>query len=516
VREKYLKLDVNRIQTHLDSQNGTAFSHSTHTFYSYIKAVPPGHAVSIDQSGVKVEKLTLFSPSKWDGLKGTTDISEAFFTLFKQSIERCARATDSPVSSHLSGGLDSSSVSAMVKFTQPEQALHTVHNRSKFADSDESRYAIAVAKKIGSVHHEVYQSENDFELINLLTSVHGQPTAVKMPPTLITSMLIYAKDLGSKILLTGSGGDSVVGSGFEIFHHAFETQNWALLEDILTKRAPYFSYASTYKGWDSFSTDKKLYFVKQFYYYNRIVRQKQKGLSRLFKTYFELTRNVDLSHWYFVKRASESLLTRGRKPNVTGTHTLASNELLEAADYAERSTFNYPASLANGLDSKTVDLFRDVFNPVVLSSSEGFFDLGNHIGISTRSPLQDKGLMELCMSIPDAIKFGNGLGREHFRNAMRDLLPESVVNRPGKATLTSAYGQEITLRLWNQAEEGIMASNDIWSFVDKKKFLNEVSILKSEKIPYTQKTRTWHHITRVTTLYSWLEWMKRSGYPLSF
>ncbi len=517
VREKYLELDMKRIQAHLDFRQAGVAAQSVDSFYSHIKLVPPGHVVELDEFSVKIEKIATFNPSRWNTLKTSHDVTDAFFSLFKQSVELSAGSSRStPIASHLSGGLDSSSVSAMLRYIQPDRVLHTIHNKSKFPDSDESEYAIAVSDRINSVHHEVYQSEDDFELIRLLISVHGQPIATKIPPTLLTSMLLHAKNLGCEVLLSGSGGDSIVGSGFEIFQYAFETRDWALLENLLEKRAPYFSNSHVYTGWEAFSSKKKLNLVKQFYYYNRVVRQKHAGISQVVKTYLELARNTDLSHLYFLKRAWTSLLNRANKPNVTGTPTIATYDLITASSGKEQPSFNYTASLADSLGSTAPHLFRDVFNPTTNRSYEGFFDLGNHIGISSRSPLQNKALLELCMSVPDTIKFGNGLGREHFRNAMRNLLPDIVVNRPGKATLTSAYGQEITTRMWNQAKEGIMESNDIWAFVDRKKLLNEIAILENEQIPYTQKARTWYHITRAVTLHAWLDWMKTSGYPISY
>ncbi|SEJ31831.1 asparagine synthase (glutamine-hydrolysing) [Dyadobacter sp. SG02] len=518
VREQYLNLDLKRIQTHLDVGQTETLTHSVNTFYSFIKLVPPGHIVEFNESSVKIEKLTTFRLSRWDNvLKTTHDVTDAFFSLFKQAVELSAGSTSStPIATHLSGGLDSSSVSAMLRYIQPDRVLHTIHNKSKFADSDESAYAIAVSDKINSVHHEVYQSEEDFELIRLLTAAHGQPIATKMPPTLITSMLLYAKDRGCEVLLSGSGGDSIVGSGFEIFQHAFETRDWALLENLLEKRAPYFSYSHMYSDWDNLSSEKKVDLVKQFYFYNRVVRQKHKGVSQVVKTYLDLARNTDLSHSYFLKRAWTSLMNRANKPSVSGTLNIAAHDLIEASNSKQQPSFNYPASLADSLGSTAANLFTDVFNPTINRSQEGFFDLGNHIGISSRSPLQNKALLELCMAVPDTVKYGNGLGREHFRNSMRHLLPEVVVNRPGKATLTSAYGQEITFRLWNQAKEEFMESTNIWSFIDRKKFLGEIAILENEQIPYTQKSNTWCHVTRAVTLHTWLEWMSSSGYPISY
>lgn len=505
IRKEYLELDTFQILAHLDLRKERSLSHSSGTFYSHIKSVPPGHMVELTRTGMNVQRYVSFDPSKWNSLRTAGEVGEALFGVFRDSVNRCSLdSSDRPFASHLSGGLDSSSVSSMLRFINPHATIHTLHNKSKYPDSDETAYARAVASKINSVHHEVFQSEEDFNLIRLQTSLSAQPLASRLSPALLSTMLLYARDLGCNVLLTGSGGDSIVGSGMEIFQHAFDTRNWQLLKDILAKRVPHFS-STAYPGWESFPYDKKHFLVKQFYYYNRISRSGRSPLA-LAKTYFELAKNLDVSHTYMLKRAFKSLLDRRHKPNVNGQLTLANDELLQLKDPG--SKFSNSRSLLGDLDPVQYGgLFDDVFNPMVSWSADNLFDLGNHYGISSRSPMKNKALFELCMAVPDLIKYGEGRGREHFRTAMKSLLPKEVYNRTSKATLSSQYGQDMTSRLWNQAEESVMESERLWEFVDRKKLLHEVAILNNPNIAYDQKTKTWLHITRVVTLSSWLDWL---------
>ena len=505
IRKKYLELDVFHILAHLDLRIERSLSRSSGTFFSNIKTVPPGHMVELGPTTVTIQRYVSFDPSKWKSLKTAEEVGEALFGVFRQSVNHCSLGNEGkPFASHLSGGLDSSSVSSMLRFINPHATIHTIHNKSKYPDADESAYARAVAEKINSVHHEVFQSEEDLNLIRLQTSLSAQPLGSRLSPALLSTMLLYARDLGSKVLLNGSGGDSIVGSGMEVFLHAFKTRNWPLLNQLLSKRVPFFT-PTIFEGWETFSYDRKDFLVKQFYYYNRITRAGRSPLT-LAKTYFELARNVDLSHSFMLKRGLKNLLNRRNKPNVNGQVTLGNDELLELND--SESTFSYAQSLRGDLDPLQYGaLFDDVFNPMVSWSAENMFDLGNHYGISSRSPMKTKALFELCMSIPDLIKFGEGRGREHFRTAMKELLPPEVYNRTSKATLSSQYGQDMTLRLWNQAKESIMDSTVLWDFVDRKKLLHEVEILNNPNISYDQKTKTWQHLTRVVTLSSWLDWL---------
>lgn len=505
IRKEYLELDIFQILAHLDLRKERSLSHSSGTFYSHIKSVPPGHMAELSRTGVKIQRYVSFDPSKWSSIRTGGEIGEALFEVFRESVDRCSLdSANKPFASHLSGGLDSSSVSSMLRFINPDATIHTLHNKSKYPDSDETAYARAVAVKIHSVHHEVFQSEEDLNLIRLQTSLSAQPLASRLSPALLSTMLLYARDLGCKVLLTGSGGDSIIGSGMEVFQHAFDTRNWELLKVILAKRVPYFN-STTYPGWESFSYDKKHFLVKQFYYYNRISRSGRSPLA-LTKAYFELASNVDVSHAFMLKRGFKSLLNRRNKPNVNGQLTLANDEILQLKDSGTK--FSNSRSLLGDMDpAQYAGLFDDVFNPMVSWSADNLFDLGNHYGISSRSPMKNKALFELCMSVPDLIKYGEGRGREHFRTAMKSLLPQEVYNRTSKATLSSQYGQDMTSRLWNQAKESVMDSQRLWEFVDRKKLLHEVEILNNPNISYDQKTKTWLHITRVVTLSSWLDWL---------
>jgi hypothetical protein len=46
--------------------------------------------------------------------------------------------------------------------------------------------------------------------------------------------------------------------------------------------------------------------------------------------------------------------------------------------------------------------------------------------------------------------------------------------------------------------------------VDKRKFNDEVKILKNKTIPTAQKSSTLVHITRAISLSVWLEWWRRN------
>ena len=51
-------------------------------------------------------------------------------------------------------------------------------------------------------------------------------------------------------------------------------------------------------------------------------------------------------------------------------------------------------------------------------------------GIEGRSPLLDRRVVEAAFSIPDAYKLGDWKGKRLFREMLRGVIPESVLNKP--------------------------------------------------------------------------------------
>ena len=111
------------------------------------------------------------------------------------------------------------------------------------------------------------------------------------------------------------------------------------------------------------------------------------------------------------------------------------------------------------------------------------------------------------MSVPALVKYGDGQGRVHFRDAMKGILPEHVRIRHQKATV-GTFGRKVTLRLYDQSKELLMDSTEIWAYVDKNKFLHTLRFLQKDGLPNDQYNRSIFHITKTISLAVWLDWLK--------
>ena len=121
-----------------------------HTVFKGSYKLLPGHCMHVDKSGVRVERwYDVVEASKQ--VPKSTDPQKTLFELMDDAV-RLRLIADVPVGAFLSGGVDSSIVSALA--TRHHRHLHTFS--IGYADDpffDESRYAEEVARHIKSEHH---------------------------------------------------------------------------------------------------------------------------------------------------------------------------------------------------------------------------------------------------------------------------------------------------------------------------------------------------------------------------
>jgi asparagine synthase (glutamine-hydrolysing) len=121
---------------------------------------------------------------------------------------------DVPVSSFLSGGLDSSIISVLAKRTNPGLDAYTITFRRQDqrieAMPDDAMYAQKVAAKFGIELHEIEASPDVINLLPRIVDILDEPIG---DPAAINTLLICeaARDAGVKVMLSGMGADELFG-----------------------------------------------------------------------------------------------------------------------------------------------------------------------------------------------------------------------------------------------------------------------------------------------------------------
>ena len=499
-------VNLDRIASYGSVLEDSASAYQPVTFYKNIKSIPPGYVAQVSSEHGAINPWHTFKPSRWSHLSNAAEFGEEFRAKFLNSIQRNVASYAGNFASHLSGGLDSSSISSAIRFLFPDTPLHTLYNISSGSDTDENLLAASVAESIGSTHHEIVQTEQDFDLFKLYIPLYGQPSSTLLSPSFNGSLMEYAKSLGAGAIFNGTAGDSVVGSGLELINRSYERGDWQLVKELLRKRVRYFSHANQYPHWDSYSEEQKYNLVLQNFLFRRLAPQALSlSVAEFGKLYLKVASHFDISYSYFLKRGAKSLFDRFKKGQISSYGSILVDDIRRMTK--QKDDHVILNLLESNAPAENQQSMRDVYSAQDLLAHEQNFVLSNHYQIHNKSPFYDRDLFELCIAVPDIVKYGDGIGRSHFREAMNGILIEAVRTRSTKAQIKS-HGQKIATRLFHQSRNFLYDSTEVWQYVDKAKFNHQVKILLNERIPYVHKVSTWVHISRTVSLAVWLEWLQ--------
>ena len=152
----------------------------------------------------------------WDIVEEAAAAQETHYDL-GEVIERSVNAhlvADVPVSSFLSGGLDSSIVTVLAKRANPQIDAYTITFRAQDqrleAMPDDAIFARKVARRYGIDLHEIEITPDVVDLLPRIVDILDEPTG---DPAAINTLLMSegARAAGVKVLLSGMGADELFG-----------------------------------------------------------------------------------------------------------------------------------------------------------------------------------------------------------------------------------------------------------------------------------------------------------------
>jgi asparagine synthase (glutamine-hydrolysing) len=188
------------------------FQISPWTGFQDILKLPPGHCMTLEDGKLTVRQYWKLQPTEIPADEDS--LIERLDSLLTDAIRLQMRA-DVPVGVFLSGGLDSSIVSALMR-RNTQQAIHSF--TIKFSSEDQKFeqmtpdevYARQVAKQFNFTYHEFEIKPQVDELLPKIVWHMDEPLS---DPAAINTYLISkaARDLNIVVLLNGVGGDEVFG-----------------------------------------------------------------------------------------------------------------------------------------------------------------------------------------------------------------------------------------------------------------------------------------------------------------
>lgn len=211
-----------RQQLHIDQEAIMCYLHMGYTpapysAYAEIRKFPQGSAGTFSKG--QFEMTQWWKPE--DQIKGTIisdehGATEQLDSLLRDSVKK-RLISDVPYGTFLSGGIDSSTVTAIAQ-TQCSGTLNTFSIGFSDSKFNESIFAKKVAEYLGTRHHEfILEQQDALKLITDLNSIYDEPFADSSAiPTLLVSKM--AKQHVT-MTLSGDGGD-------ELFF-GYGAYNWA-------------------------------------------------------------------------------------------------------------------------------------------------------------------------------------------------------------------------------------------------------------------------------------------------
>lgn len=206
----------------IDEYLGYRYVREPYTFFKNIFQIESGMYMCIDKNFKKQTVKYWDVPNEFNM---NTDYDEVAITKKFQEKLECAvlkrMVSDVPLGTYLSGGVDSSVLTAIV-------ALNSNHRINTytigFSELNEFEYSDVVADKYNTAHHKILMNSTEyFENMKEIISYKDAPLGV---PNEIP-LAVMSKKLKEKItvVLSGEGADELLGGYGRIFRSPFEYEN---------------------------------------------------------------------------------------------------------------------------------------------------------------------------------------------------------------------------------------------------------------------------------------------------
>lgn len=170
-----------------------------------IKKLPPGHLLEFCGPEVRISKYWDLPAYGTEACESENELLDQLRSVLSDAV-RLRMVSDVPLGALLSGGVDSSTVVALMAEASA-RPVKTFSIAFKSADFDESRFARAVAERFGTDHNELVVQPNMNEDLHELTAFMEEPFAdSSMLPTFYVSRMARQH---VTVALSGDGGDEI-------------------------------------------------------------------------------------------------------------------------------------------------------------------------------------------------------------------------------------------------------------------------------------------------------------------
>lgn len=361
------------------------------TMFQGIQQLEGGHYLLIKEGRVSLKRFW-FPPSKTDPLLSEKEVIQRTKALLRKAVQSQLVA-DVPVGAFLSGGLDSSSLVALIKESR-EGPLETFSVGFEEKSYDETGYARKVAKYFGTRHHEMILKPTQVpSVLEKMIDELDQPLAD--PAAFALYQLSHLARQHVTVALSGDGSDEIF-VGYPTYH-ANRYLRWYRFFPRFIKEGvmePWVEHLPT--SAEKLSVD---YRAKKFLEGSKFWRR---------KAHF----------WWRTIFSDEEKQRLGTRIFRDATHELDSF-------IAYRRHFGD----AKDLDFTSQCLYADLRVWLAGNNLHKVDSMSMAHSLEARVPYLDQNLIEFLMRVPPSIKFKGNQNKYILKQVMRDMLPREIIHR---------------------------------------------------------------------------------------
>jgi asparagine synthase (glutamine-hydrolysing) len=358
------------------------------TMFNGISKLQPGHFLVLDESGVHIRKYWDIEYRKDEGIS-PEDYLSRFEELLEESV-RLRLVAEVPLGVFLSGGLDSSAILAVMSKLRGRERIKTFSvgydvPAGQEDSVNEFEYARLAAKTFGAEHHEFKLTAEDFrDSLTDLVWYLDEPLADDSCIPLYFIARLARKHI--TVVLSGEGADEIL-AGYGIYKRM-------LAIDAAYQRFPRLTPWVARSAASLFSGQVSQRYAR---WAGLPMAQRYRGVSM------------------------------GMPPELRG-QLLGRYGEATAVDTAFQACFQTVPER----DALNRMLYADakIWLPDDLLLKADKMTMAN--GLELRVPFLDHKLVEFAATLPDNLKLKRSTGKYLLRRAMKNVLPDQIINRPKK------------------------------------------------------------------------------------
>lgn len=366
------------------------------TIFRDVQIVPPGHNMVVEAGQLRSWPYWKLDYARDDAPVNEVDMAARLLELLVDATRLRLRA-DVPVGAYLSGGLDSTLITGIIKrFT--DTPLKTFSVAFEDAEFDESGFQEESIRHLETEHHQVRCTKADISRVFPDVIWHTEAPILRTAPAPFFILSDLVRQHGFKVVLTGEGSDELLG-GYDVFKEAKIRRFWAAQPN--SRRRPLL--------------------LRRLYPYMKNLQSQNDSYLRAF-FHVDADRLNDPFFSHYPRWDLTAKLKTFFSPDVLAA--LRARDAIADMRAALDTRFPGWSPFAQAQWLETTGLL-----PGYILSSQGDRMSMAH-SVEGRFPFLDYRVVEFSSRLPPRLKM-KGLDEKYLlKRAARDLVPDAVLRRP--------------------------------------------------------------------------------------